>query len=58
LTLQEARLKVAVLAITHPDQELLSHPNASTRLLPGAAVIAMGIDEHLRELSDLVKGSQ
>jgi voltage-gated potassium channel len=56
LTLQEARLKAAVLAVTHPDQDLLSHPNAGTRLLPGAAIIVMGIDKELKQLAELVKG--
>jgi voltage-gated potassium channel len=56
LSLQEAKLKVAVLAVTHPDQTLLSHPNADTKLLPGAAIIAMGVDQELKKMADLVKG--
>jgi len=56
LTLQEARLKAAVLAVTHPDQTLLSHPNAETKLLPGAAIIVMGIDQELKRLAQLVEG--
>ena len=56
LTLQEARLKVAVLAVTHPDQTLLSHPNADTKLLPGAGIIAMGVDQELKKMAGLVKG--
>jgi voltage-gated potassium channel len=56
LTLQEARLKAAVLAVTHPDQTLLSHPNAETRLLPGAAIIVMGVDQELKRLAQLVEG--
>ena len=56
LSLQEARLKVAVLAVTHPDQTLLNHPNAETKLLPGAAIIAMGIEPELKTLAELVKG--
>ena len=56
LTLQEARLKVAVLAVTHPDQTLLSHPNADTKLLPGAGIIAMGVDQELKKMTGLVKG--
>ena len=56
LTLNEARLRVAVLAVTHPDQHLLTHPNASTRLLPGAAIIAMGTDEELTKLTHLFEG--
>lgn len=53
LTLREAKLKVAVLAVTHPDLALLSHPNADTRLLPGAAIIVMGVDEELKKLAQL-----
>jgi voltage-gated potassium channel len=56
LTLQEARLKAAVLAVTHPEQALLSHPNAETKLLPGAALIVMGVDQELQNLAELVKG--
>jgi len=56
LTLQEARLKVAVLAVTHPDQTLLSHPNADTKLLPGAGIIAMGVDQELKKMAGLVRG--
>ena len=55
-TLREARLKVAVLAVTHPDQPLLSHPNADTRLLPGAGLIVMGVEQELNELGEVVKG--
>ena len=56
LTLREAKLKVAVLAVTHPQQTLLSHPNADTKLLPGAAIIAMGIEPELKQLEALVQG--
>lgn len=56
LTLRQARLKVAVLAVTHPQQTLLSHPNADTKLLPGAAIIAMGIEPELKQLEELVQG--
>lgn len=56
LTLQEAKLKVAILAVTHPEQPLLTHPNANTRLLPGASIIAMGVDQELDRLAQLVKG--
>ena len=56
LTLREAKLKVAVLAVTHPQQTLLSHPNADTKLLPGAAIIAMGIEPELKQLEELVQG--
>jgi voltage-gated potassium channel len=55
LTLREARLKVAVLAIAQPDQELLSHPKADTRLLPGAAIIVMGTEQNLKQLAQMVK---
>ncbi len=56
LTLQEARLKVAVLAVSKPGQTLLSHAMADTKLLPGAAVIVMGIDQELEKLAQIVKG--
>ena len=56
LTLREARLSVTVLAVSHPDQALLTHPNSDTRLLPGAAIIAMGIDSELNKLVRIVKG--
>ena len=56
LTLREARLQVAVLAVTHPQQTLLSHPNADTKLLPGAAIIAMGIESEIKQLEALVRG--
>ncbi len=56
LTLREAKLKVAILAVTHPGQTLLSHPNADTRLLPGAAIIVMGVDREINNMAQLVKG--
>ncbi|MBN1220676.1 MAG: potassium channel protein [Anaerolineae bacterium] len=56
LTLREARLKVAVLAVTHPEQTLLTHPNADTKLLPGAAMIVMGVEQELNQLAEMVKG--
>jgi voltage-gated potassium channel len=56
MSLKEAKLKVAILAVTYPGQTLLSHPNAETRLEPGAAVIAMGIDQELTKFARLVKG--
>jgi voltage-gated potassium channel len=55
-TLQEARLKVAVLAVTHPEQPPLSHPKADTKLMPGAAIIVMGVKEDLDQLAEMVKG--
>jgi K+/H+ antiporter YhaU regulatory subunit KhtT len=45
-----------VLAVLHPEQTLLSHPNAETKLLPGAAIIVMGIDSELNKLAQMVKG--
>jgi voltage-gated potassium channel len=56
LTLRDAHLAVAVLAVTHPDQSLLSHPNADTKLLPGAAIIVMGVESELNKLAEIVKG--
>jgi len=54
LSLMEARLKVAVLAVSHPDQEILSHPNGYTKLLPGASIIVMGVDEELNKLEKVI----
>jgi voltage-gated potassium channel len=54
LTLLEAKLKVAVVAVDHPGQTVNTHPNASTRLLPGTAIIAMGVEEELAKLAELV----
>jgi voltage-gated potassium channel len=56
LTLRQAQLEVTVLAVLHPEQTLLSHPNAETKLLPGAAIIVMGIDSELNKLAQMVKG--
>ncbi len=56
LSLREAKLKVAVLAVNHPEQIVFAHPNAKTRLLPGAAIIVMGLDEELDKMEQLVKG--
>ena len=56
LTLKEAKLKVAVLAVTHPEQTQLSHPNADTELLPGAGMIVMGVEQELNKLAEMVKG--
>ena len=56
LTLSEAKLNVAVLAVTHPDQTLLAHPNANTKLLSGSAIIVMGVNQALEELAQLVQG--
>ena len=57
LTLQEARLKVAVLAVTQPGKSQLNHPNATTRLTPGAAIIVMGVDEELKKLMAVIEGN-
>ena len=54
LTLSEAKLKVAVLAVDHPGEMLTSHPNANTMFLPGTAIIVMGVDEELNKLAQLV----
>ena len=54
LSLQEARLKVVVLAILTPDQTVFTHPNADTRLTPGTAFIAMGLEEDLHKLEQLM----
>lgn len=56
LTLREAQLDATVLAVSHPEQTLLAHPNAETKLLPGAAIIVMGVDPQLEKLARLVKG--
>lgn len=55
-TLREARLKVAVLAVDHPGQMVATHPTADTRLLPGTALIAMGVPEELEKLAEMVAG--
>lgn len=56
LTLKEARLKVVVLAVDHPGQMVFTHPNTETELLPGTAIIVMGLDQELRKLEEMVKG--
>jgi voltage-gated potassium channel len=56
LTLREAKLKVAVLAVDHPGKMVATHPNADTQLLPGTALIAMGVPEELEKLADMVEG--
>jgi voltage-gated potassium channel len=56
LTLRQAQLNVTVLAVSHPEQTRLAHPNSDTKLLPGAAIIVMGIDAELNNLARLVKG--
>ena len=56
LTLREAKLGVAVLVVDHPDQSVPSHPNADTKLVPGTAMIAMGLDQDLDRVEILVQG--
>lgn len=56
LTLREARLNAVVLAVNHPGQQVYTHPNADIRLQPGTAFIAMGLDEELLKLVNMVKG--
>ena len=58
LTLREAKLKVAVLAVDHPEKAVFAHPHADTRLLPGAAIIVMGVDRELINLEQLAHGSR
>ncbi|MDX1522503.1 MAG: potassium channel protein [Anaerolineae bacterium] len=55
LTLKEAKLKVAVLAVDHPGEMVYTHPNADTRLLPGTAIVVMGVEEELSKLTKLVQ---
>lgn len=56
LSLREAKLKVAVLAITHPEETRLAHATADARLRPGGAIIAMGIDQELKKAVQLLNG--
>jgi Trk K+ transport system NAD-binding subunit len=56
LTLKEAKLKVAVLAVDQPGDRLFTHPTAETRLLPGTAMIVMGLDQELTRFARKVKG--
>jgi len=58
LTLQAAKLKVTVLAVSLPNQQIISHPTAETRLLPGVEVVVMGLDDELQHLSKLAGGSE
>jgi len=56
-TLSEAKLNAVVLAVDPPDEErVFTHPHADTRLLPGTAIIAMGLDQELYRLAKQVKG--
>lgn len=54
LSLKEARLNVVVLAVHTPGHTVFTHPNADTILLPGSAFIAMGLEEDLLKLADLI----
>jgi voltage-gated potassium channel len=56
LSLREAKLEANVLAVSHPEQTVLIHPNAETKLLPGTAIIVMGLDPQLNQLAHLAKG--
>ncbi|MDM8528914.1 potassium channel protein [Anaerolineales bacterium HSG24] len=56
LTLKEAQLGVNVLAISRPNQGIISHPTANTKLLPGVEIVVMGQDEQLKEVARLVCG--
>lgn len=54
LSLKEARLSVVVLAVHTPGQTVFTHPNADTTLTAGSAFIAMGLEEDLLKLADLI----
>ncbi len=56
LTLRDAQLNASVLAISSPEQGVLTHPKANDVLLPGSAIIVMGLDQELSKLARLVKG--
>lgn len=58
LTLREAKLKVAILAVDQPDETVFAHPTADTKLMPGAAIIVMGLDRELEQMGQLAKGRQ
>ena len=58
LTLAQAKLKAVVVAIDYPDQRVFTHPAADTKLLPGTAIIVMGLDNELNKLEQLVKGKK
>jgi voltage-gated potassium channel len=55
LTLRQAQLNAAVLAIAYPEQTLLTHPKADDILAPGAAIIVMGLEQELAKLAKLFK---
>jgi voltage-gated potassium channel len=54
LSLKEARLNVVVLAVHTPGHTVFTHPNAETKLTAGSAFIAMGLEEDLLKLADLI----
>ena len=58
LTLREAKLKVAVLAVDQRDETVFAHPTADTKLMPGAAIIVMGLDRELEQLGQLAQGGK
>jgi voltage-gated potassium channel len=55
-TLREAKLNAVVLAVDHPGEAVFTHPSADTKLSPGVAFIAMGIDHELNKLAQQIKG--
>ncbi len=55
-TLQEAKLRTVILAVDHPGETVFTHPSADTKLLPGTAIIVMGLDHELNLLEQEVKG--
>ncbi len=55
-TLKEAKLRIVVLAVDHPGKTISTHPSADTKLLPGTAIIVMGLDHELNLLEQEVKG--
>jgi Trk K+ transport system NAD-binding subunit len=44
--------------VDYPDQRIFTHPAADTKLLPGTAIIVMGLDSELNKLEQLVKGQK
>lgn len=56
-TLREAKLNAVVLAVDSPGEDrIYTHPQADTKLLPGTAIIVMGLDPELYRLAQQVKG--
>jgi len=54
MTLREAKLGVSVLAVNHPGQQISTRPDGDTVLLPGTAIIVMGVEEDLRKAEKAV----